>query len=135
MNMSSTEPRQQQPERSQTTKKREKKASFFLRVFHDVLGGEFLAHKWSYRQMPFLLFIAGLSFIYIANIYYSETTVRQIDKTFREIKELQFEYTYVKSAVLFESKQTELARKLQTRGLKESVDPVIKIVTPQTARP
>ncbi len=129
--MSTPEVIEQQPKNGQM----KKKPSFFLKIFHDILGGEFLAHQWSSRQAPFLLFIAGLCFLYIANIYYTERMIRQIDKTHREIKELLFEYTYGKSSVLFESKQTELARKLKNRGLKESVDPVVKIVLSQKSKP
>ncbi len=108
---------------------------FFSQAFFDVLGGEFLAHDWAVRQTRFMLFLAGLALVYIANSYYTEATSRTIDKVNRQIKELQFEYIYGKSAVMHESKQSEIARKLEKRGLKESVDPVEKIVISKTSQP
>ncbi len=118
-----------QPRQRKTAKGRR----LFSQAFYDVLGGEFLAHEWATRQVRFILFLATLALVYIANTYYTEATSRTIDRVNREIKELQYEYIYGKSAVMFESKQSELARKLEKRGLKESVDPVVKIVKPQTA--
>lgn len=116
-------------------KKVGKGKKIFSQAFYDVLGGEFLAQDWAVRQISFILFLAALALVYIANTYYTEATSRTIDRVNREIKELQYEYIYGKSAVMSESKQTEIARKLEKKGLKESVDPVGKIVVSKNKLP
>jgi hypothetical protein len=120
---------------NQAKKKTSKKRNIFSNAFFDVLGGEFLAYDWAVRQTRFILFLAGLALLYIGNNYYTEATSRTIDRINREIKELQFEYIYGKSTVMHESKQTEIARKLAKTGIKESVEPVEKIVVPKTSQP
>lgn len=120
---------------TQAKKKTSKKRNIFSNAFFDVLGGEFLAHEWAIRQTRFILFLTGLALLYIGNNYYTEATSRTIDRINREIKELQFEYIYGKSTVMHESKQTEIARKLAKTGIKESVEPVEKIVIPKTSQP
>ncbi len=120
-------PRQEQA----GTKKAQKKVSFFGRLFYNIFGGELFLHRWAGRQVNLLIFSGILAFIYIANTFYTESSIRKIELIHREIQELHLEFTHSQSAVLFESKQTELARKLKNRGLKESVEPVNKIVAPQ----
>lgn len=118
----------EQAAQPKSSRKAGKGRKVFSQAFYDVLGGEFLTHEWATNQARFFLFLAGLALIYIANTYYTEATSRTIDRVNREIKELQYEYIYGKSAVMFESKQSELARKLAKTGLKESTEPVEKIV-------
>ena len=80
------------------------------------------------RQMPFFLFLAFLAVIYIYNGHYADKTIRDISKTAREVKELQYEYKTVKGAELFQSKQSELLQVVQPLGLKEMTQaPVVLI--------
>ncbi|MBK9291352.1 MAG: hypothetical protein IPM52_06980 [Bacteroidetes bacterium] len=116
-------------------KKRKGGFNPFRRFFHEILGGGFLARYFSWEQTKFLLFLALIGFYYIANSYYIEKLAREIDKLNREMKELHFEYVSVKSQVMFESRQTELVRKLKKTGITESVEPVQKIVVKSTAEP
>jgi cell division protein FtsL len=78
------------------------------------------------KQIPFFLFLALLAVIYIYNGHYSDKTIRNINRTAREVKELQHEYKTVKSEVMFRSKQSELAKAVESLGLKElTVSPVV----------
>lgn len=78
------------------------------------------------RQVPFFLFLALLAVIYIYNGHYADNTIRQINRTAKEVKELQWEYKTVKSEVMFRSKQSELAKAVEPLGLKELVQaPVV----------
>lgn len=78
------------------------------------------------RQVPFFLFLAGLAVIYIYNGHYADKTIRNINRTAREVKELQYEYKTVKSEVMFRSKQSELAKAVEPLGLKEMTEgPVV----------
>jgi hypothetical protein len=94
----------------------------------EVLGGEFLMHEKARKQFAFVFFLAGLALVYIANSYYAERTSRQIDAMNRELKELHYSYISSKSQLMQESKQSEMARKLKNSGLKESVQPVKRLV-------
>ena len=71
------------------------------------------------KQVPFFLFLALLAVIYIYNGHYADKTIRSINRTAKEVKELQWEYKTVKSDVMFRSKQSELARAVEPLGLKE----------------
>jgi hypothetical protein len=82
------------------------------------------------KQIPFFLFLALLAVIYIYNGHYADKTIRNINRTAREVKELQHEYKTVKSEVMFRSKQSELAKAVEPLGLKElTVSPVVLMDT------
>src|SRR6185295_8156355 len=71
------------------------------------------------KQIPFFLFLALLAVIYIYNGHYADKTIRNINRTAKEVKELQHEYKTVKSEVMFRSKQSELVKAVEPLGLKE----------------
>ena len=71
------------------------------------------------RQVPFFLFLALLAVVYIYNGHYADNTIRNINRTTTEVKELQYEYKTVKSEVMFRSKQSELVKAAEPLGLKE----------------
>ena len=73
------------------------------------------------KQIPFFLFLALLAVVYIYNGHYADKTIRSINKSARELKELQYEYKTVKGDVLFRSKQSELVRAVEPLGLKELI--------------
>ena len=80
------------------------------------------------RQVPFFDFLALLAVVYIYNGHYADKTIRDINKTSRELKELQYEYKSVKGDVLFRSKQSELIEAVKPLGLKElTVEPIVLI--------
>ncbi|MBK8952321.1 MAG: hypothetical protein IPM85_08640 [Chitinophagaceae bacterium] len=78
------------------------------------------------KQVPFILFLAVLAVLYIYNGHYADKTIRRINKTAKEVKELKYEYIAVKSKVMFQSKQSELIKAVEPLGLKELVEsPVV----------
>jgi len=78
------------------------------------------------KQVPFFLFLAVLAVIYIYNGHYADKTIRNINRTAKEVKELQWEYKQVKSDVMFQSKQSELVKAVEPLGLKELTEaPVV----------
>ena len=80
------------------------------------------------KQMPFFLFLAVLAVLYIYNGHYADKTIRNINKTAKEVKELQYEYKTVKSEVMFRSKQSELVKAVEPLGLKElTVAPLVLV--------
>lgn len=73
------------------------------------------------KQVPFFLFLTVIAVIYIYNGHYADKTIRNINRTAKELKELQYEYKTVKSEVMFRSKQSELVKAVEPLGLKEMV--------------
>jgi len=71
------------------------------------------------KQIPFFLFLTLLAIIYIYNGHYADRIARNINRTNRDVKELQHEYKTVKSEVMFRSKQSELIKAVEPLGLKE----------------
>lgn len=71
------------------------------------------------KQVPFFFFLALLAVIYIYNGHYADKTIRNINRTAKEVKELQYEYKAAKSEVMFRSKQSELVKAVEPLGLKE----------------
>ena len=80
------------------------------------------------RQMPFIFFIALLAILYIANTYYAEKTIREINQTKKELKDLRAEYISTKSELMFSSRQSEISRLVSDLEIKESKVPPRKIV-------
>jgi hypothetical protein len=76
-------------------------------------------------QIPFFLFLTLLAVVYIYNGHLADKTVRQIGRTSREVKELQYEYKTVKSEVMFRSKQSEMVKAVEPLGLKELLQPPV----------
>ncbi len=81
-----------------------------------------------FRIMPFIFFLMGLSLVYIANSYVAERTIRDIDKTSKDIKELRSEYISVKSELMFKSRQSQVAKEVLPLGVKHLTVPPKKIV-------
>lgn len=90
--------------------------------------------KWvSYEKLisnlPFILFLAFIGIVYIANAHFTEKTIRETNDIEKKLKQLQWEYTTTKSELEYASKQSEVARKVEQTGLKSLTIPPKKIVT------
>ena len=104
----------------ESNSKKEKNRSFHWK--------RLLNYRAIVRQIPFFLFLALLAVIYIYNGHLADKTIREINKTSNELKELQYEFKSVKGDVLDRSKQSELIEAVEPLGLKELVTaPVILI--------
>lgn len=82
------------------------------------------------EMMPFIIFIAFLGMMYIGNRHFAEKNIRQIDKLNKEVKELSWDYKTLKADLMLKSTQTEVAKKVDTLGLKEPVEPPKKLMVP-----
>ena len=80
------------------------------------------------RKLPLVVMLAGVAIIHIANNHIAEDKIRQINKMEKQIKELRWDYMTSKSELMYNSKQTEVARKVADLELKELVEPPYKIV-------
>ncbi|HRK55072.1 MAG TPA: FtsL-like putative cell division protein [Cyclobacteriaceae bacterium] len=80
------------------------------------------------KYLPKILFVLMLSLIYIGNTHYSEKTIRKINNLHTEVEDIRADYTTLKADLMFASKQSEVARRVKSLGLKESIKPPYKIV-------
>ncbi|MGV3510289.1 MAG: FtsL-like putative cell division protein [Sphingobacteriaceae bacterium] len=80
------------------------------------------------QMMPFIIFLAMLAMLYIANKHFAEKTIRGIDKLSKEVKELSWDFKTLKADLMLKSTQTEVAKRVDTLGLKELVEPPRKIL-------
>jgi len=98
-------------------------------VFFKKLFTEGVVSKEAATEMlPFLVFLCVLGMIYIANSHMAITNIRNIDKLTKEVTELGYEYKSLKADLMFKSKLTEVAKKVDTLGIKELIEPPKKII-------
>lgn len=92
-----------------------------------IFGGGFLSDERTTQHIPFILFLAFIAILYIANGYYADDKIREVNKVNNQIKELRTEYISSKSDLMFVSKQSQVAKAVEPLGLKEPVVAPMKI--------
>lgn len=97
------------------------------RVLAGILGGSILTRDGFVKSLPFVFYLAGLAMLYIANSYYSEKTIVKSYQLRKELKELRYEFVSNRSALMYESKQSQVAKRLEAAGIEESRVPPVKI--------
>jgi len=109
--------------------KQERKEHKFGSV-KDILDGSLIANDFILKQLPYIVFLVILAFVYIANRYHAEKMVRESIELSKEISELRSQAITISSELMFISKQSEVAKLVESRGigLKESVEPPRKII-------
>lgn len=90
-------------------------------------------NKWMYNRLivkniPFYFFISAIAIIYIANGHYADKTMRKINETEKNLKEMEYEFKTVKQEVIFRSKESELAKAVEPLGLKPLMAPPLRII-------
>ena len=88
----------------------------------------FIYNKWIVMNIPFYLFVAVLTIIYIANGHYADKNIRKINSTAKHLKEMEYEYKTIKRDVIFRSKESELAKAVEPLGLKELLIPPVRLI-------
>jgi len=108
--------------------KPEKKANKSRRAVQDFLGGDYLSREWVTGNLSYILYVALLAMIYIGNTYYTEKKFKSIERTKNELKELRYQYITTKSILMFQGRQSEIAKRALVHGLKETTMPPYKIL-------
>lgn len=118
----------------QTTEKSSKprKKGVLGKGLSAVFSGTFLTNDKTLKHLPFIIFLAFIAILYIANGYYADDKIREVNKISNQLKELRSEYISTKSDLMFASKQSEVAKAAEKLGLKEPVVPPIKIKVDST---
>ena len=110
------------PEKSKNNKKSSGVKSF--------IGGTILTDDRVTKQLPFLLFVAFLGIMQIANRNWSERTIRQIEVLQDTLDELRSESITMSAKLMDASRPSEVAKKVEDAniGLQEPVKPPQKLI-------
>ncbi len=95
----------------------------FSKTTKEILGGDLLS-TGTFKFFKYLLYLAFLAFIFIANNYYAENKIREINKLRKELKELRYEHINAKTRLMQIEKQSQIAKKLEKSGVKKNNQPV-----------
>lgn len=95
-----------------------------------IINGNILSRENVATQIPYILFLAALAILYIANRYKYENLIRQEQALQIEVKNLRAESITTASELMFISKQSQVARLVHDKnlGLEESIVPPKKII-------
>ena len=107
-------------------KPKDKKAKVSL---GEILTGRVLKQETVSKQLPYILFLAFLAIFYIGNRYRYEKLVKKEQALQKEVKNLRAESITTAAQLMFISKQSEVAKLCEKKGLelKESIVPPRKI--------
>jgi hypothetical protein len=106
---------------------RPRKKGVLAKGLSSIFSGTFLSSDKTLKHLPFILFLALIAIGYIANGYYADDKIREVNKITNQLKELRSEYISTKSDLMFESKQSQVAKSAEQLGLKEPIVPPTKI--------
>lgn len=95
-----------------------------------LISGSLFSEKIILGNLPLLLMLTFLGALYIANRFHAEKIIRRTDVLHEEVKELRSEAMATSSELMYISKQSQVTRLVNERGLelKELKEPPYKIV-------
>lgn len=82
------------------------------------------------RFVPYILYFTIVGMFYIGNSHYAERMIRRMDQLEREVEDMRANYTTLKASYMYESKQSQVAKRARALGLEESATPPYKILVP-----
>lgn len=86
-----------------------------------------LNEKLFFKNLPFVLFLTGLGFLYITNSYYLEETVRDMEGLKNQINDQNNEFVITKTQVSLKGQRKEVVEKVERLGIKESEKPPFQL--------
>jgi len=79
------------------------------------------------KYVPKIFYVCVFLIAYIWNAHLSDRLVRKIEKMKVQVNDLRADYTTLKAELMFRSKQSEVAKEVQSIGLEESMVPPQKL--------
>ena len=113
--------------RKQRKDKKKSNDSNSVKKVMNVLGGSFLVRENFLKQFPFMVTITVLLMVLITNTYIAESRTREIANANKQLSDLRAKYVELKANIMEASLQSALIKKLDRTGIKESLDPLIRI--------
>ncbi len=86
-----------------------------------------VGQKGIVSNIPLILYVAFLGLVYITINHHAENTIRDINKTAKELKELRWRYVDEKTQIMFLTKESQLEQSATPLGLKITKVPPYKI--------
>tara|TARA_Y100000739_G_C20584450_1_gene454546 strand:+ start:665 stop:976 length:312 start_codon:yes stop_codon:yes gene_type:complete len=80
-----------------------------------------------FKNLPFILFLTLLGFLYITNSYSLEETVRGMESIKNKINDQNNEFVITKTQVSIKGQRNEVVEKAEKLGLKESRKPPFQL--------
>lgn len=80
------------------------------------------------KFVPPILYAAFIALIYIWSNHSSEKTIRKIELVQQEVQDLRADVTTLEAELMYSSKQSEVAKKIEVLGIEEIKEPPFKIV-------
>jgi hypothetical protein len=97
-------------------------------LFSRFFNKGFFSAEAATSALPFILFLALLGMVYIANMNFAEKNVREIDNLTKEVKEWSYDYKTTKAQLAFKSTLSEVEKHTDSLGLKAPLEPPKKII-------
>ena len=86
-----------------------------------------LNEKLFFKNLPFVLLVTGLGFLYITNSYYLEETVRDMEGLKNQFNDQNNEFVITKTQVSLKGQRKEVVEKVERLGIKESEKPPFQL--------
>lgn len=86
------------------------------------------------KNMPYLIFLALLAIIYIANNNHAIELVRELDIKKKELKQLRWRYMDLQSRLMYQTSESQLKLKTEALGLKPLKEPAFEIRVKQNIK-
>ncbi|MBI1836109.1 MAG: hypothetical protein HYR91_02470 [Flavobacteriia bacterium] len=98
-------------------------------AFVQILNGEFLTKEFVLNNLNFIFFIILLLLLLVGKGYYGKQLAKDADNAQKELDEMSANYVEVKAKLEEETGRSKLRKRLEYRGLHETVNPtkVIRI--------
>ena len=90
-----------------------------------------ISSGWVLKNLPFVLFVSFLALIYIANAHYSEKKVREIQMLQKDVRKLRWHYMALQSDLMYDSKRSEVVKKVEDLDLNQGNGTLKKIIVPK----
>lgn len=115
-------------EKEKKTKKRKPKSNK-PNAFVQILNGDFLTKEFMLNNLNFIFFVMFLLILIVGKGYYGKQLSNDVLSTQKELDEITSDYFESKAQLEETTRRTELVERLESTGLKETVNPtkVIRI--------
>ncbi len=106
-----------------------KSRTIFSRVERLIKLDAYFENGLPTAYLPKVVFVVVLLIAYIWNGHYAEKMIRKMDRMQVEVEDLRADFTTLKAEYMYARLQSEVAKKVDKLGLKESSQPPHKIRT------
>jgi len=98
-------------------------------------GNRLIKYDWILKNLPFFLYMALLAIVYIYNGHWADKTIRDINLTAKQVKNLQYEYKTLKSEEMYKSRESQIIQAATPLGLKVNESAPMRIIINNTHKP